>query len=187
MVIIMNSISKKILDLALIALGTAIVVVLTFVSIPMPSGVPITLQTFGIALVGFILGKKNATIALIIYLLLGAIGIPVFSGFNSGLGAILGFTGGFIWGFIILAFFCGFGGEKENYFFKASFSLIGLAVCHVLGTIQYSIVSTNALLPSFLLVSAPYLIKDVVSLILAFFVAKAVNLALEKSGVKKMA
>ena len=91
------------------AMFAAVIAVLAQIAFPLPSGVPVTLQTFAVALTGVVLGAKLGTISTFIYILLGAVGVPVFSGFNGGLGAIVGKTGGFIWGFLFLAFFAGAG------------------------------------------------------------------------------
>ncbi len=168
-----------IFTMVLVAMFAAVGAVTSWISIPMPSGVPITLQTFGMALIGFTLGYKYGTLSVAIYVALGAVGVPVFSGFMGGLGKIVGPTGGFIWGFIIMAFLCGL--SKLKVFEKCNFvlrivitialGLLGLAVCHLLGIAQYTFVNTKGL--SFgaaaLLVSVPYLLKDIISVIVAYF------------------
>ena len=93
--------------IVMIGMFAAVLAVLSQISIPMPSGVPVTLQTFAVALTGFILGWKYGAISVGIYILLGTVGVPVFSNFSGGLGALFGKTGGFIWGFLFLAGFCG--------------------------------------------------------------------------------
>ena len=91
-------------QMVLIALMTAVTCVLGPLSIPLPfSPVPISLTNFAIFLAIFVLGMKNGTISFIIYLLLGAIGVPVFSSFRGGLQVLAGPTGGYLIGFIFLA------------------------------------------------------------------------------------
>lgn len=75
----------KTADLVIIALFAAITAVLSQIAIPMPTNVPVTLQTFAVALCGFCLGSKKGTAAILVYILLGAVGIPVFTGFKGGL------------------------------------------------------------------------------------------------------
>ena len=154
-------------DLILIALFAALLAVLSQLAIPLPSGVPITLQTFAVALCGFTLGTKKGAIAVVVYLLLGAIGLPVFSHFMGGIGIFAGVTGGFLWGFIILAALCG----TQKLYWAA----LGLVLCHLLGTIQFSIVAGMTFTQSFLLSSAPFLIKDGISVVLAMFVSRAIQ------------
>ena len=96
-------------QMVLIALMTAVTCVLGPLSIPLPfSPVPISLTNFAIFLAIFILGMKNGTISFIIYLLLGAVGVPVFSSFRGGLQVLAGPTGGYLIGFIFLALIQGF-------------------------------------------------------------------------------
>ena len=68
------------------AMFAAVIAVLAQIAFPLPSGVPVTLQTFAVALTGVVLGAKLGTISTFIYILLGAVGVPVFSGLNGGLG-----------------------------------------------------------------------------------------------------
>ena len=89
---------QKITTIVLCALFAAITAVLSQIAIPMPSGVPVTLQTFAIALCGFYLCTARATVSTVVYVLLGAVGVPVFSGFKGGIASIVGPTGGFIIG-----------------------------------------------------------------------------------------
>ena len=165
--------------MVLVAMFAAIGAITSWISIPMPSGVPITLQTFGMALIGFTLGYKYGTLSVAIYVALGAIGVPVFSGFMGGLGKIVGPTGGFIWGFIFMAFLCGLSqlkvlGERHpvvRAVAAVALGIAGLLVCHLLGALQFMLVSGKNLSfwASALLVSIPYLPKDIISVVVAYF------------------
>lgn len=181
----MNTQKNTVVNLVLTGVFAAITVVLTFISIPMPSGVPITLQTFAVALCGYMLGMKFGTAAIGVYVALGAVGVPVFAGFTGGIGSIVGMTGGFIWGFIPMAFLCGLGCIFKNKFAAAGFGVLGLAVCHVLGVLQFSVVTGTDFIASFLLVSAPYLIKDVVSVAVALALTALLNVTLRKAKLVK--
>ncbi len=86
-------------DMVLIAMFAVLMAVCSWISIPIE--VPFTLQTFGLFLTVGVLGGKRGTFAILIYILLGAIGVPVFSGFSSGLGVLMGTTGGYIAGFLL--------------------------------------------------------------------------------------
>lgn len=134
-----------------IALGAALMALISQLALPLGS-VPLTLQTGGCALLGGYLEKKDAPLSVTVWLLLGAAGAPVFYGFQGGLTHLLGYTGGFLWGFFPLAFFCGFK--------RSSWCLLGAALCHLLGVLQFSVVSGNSLWQSFLISSLPYLLKD---------------------------
>ena len=101
--------------MAKIGIFTAILALLSQIAIPLPGGVPVTLQTFAVCLCGYFLGKKDGLCSLCVYVMLGICGAPVFTGFSGGFYHFLGGTGGFIIGFIILAFLCGLGiTENEN-------------------------------------------------------------------------
>ena len=89
-----------------VALFTAVICILSIWQIPLPSGVPITLQTFALALCGYVIGAKLGAISATLYLLLGLIGLPVYAGMAAGPGVLCGPTGGFIFGFIFLSLFC---------------------------------------------------------------------------------
>ena len=173
---------ETIQKIVLCAMFTAVVIVLAQISIPMPTGVPITLQTFAVALCGYILGAKWGSFSIGIYVLLGAIGVPVFANFNGGLGAVLGLTGGFIFGFILLALFCGLPGRGKVY--KIIYGLLGLIACHVLGSLQYSLLSHNSFWTSALLVSVPYLVKDMIFVGCAYICSVGIERAIKKAKVK---
>ena len=149
-------------DMVQIAMFTAVVAVLSQIAIPMPSGVPVTLQTLAVALCGYVLGSKKGAVSLLVYALLGAVGAPVFANFKGGLGAIAGPTGGFIWGFIFMAFLCGLG-------------IAGVLVCHACGAAQFAMIKGNGFWSSALLVSVPYLVKDFVSVIIALGAAALIR------------
>ncbi|MDD3404389.1 MAG: biotin transporter BioY, partial [Hespellia sp.] len=161
--------------MVLTGMMTAILAVLSIIQIPMPSGVPITLQTFAVALCGYVLGSKSGAVSTFLYVLLGGIGLPIFAGMTAGVGILFGYTGGFLFGFIPMAFLCGLGIHGKNRVLPIVWGILGLAICHLLGTVQFSIVSGTGLLPSFLLVSVPYLVKDVLSVAGAAVVAIAIR------------
>lgn len=177
---------QKITTIVLCALFAAITAVLSQIAIPMPSGVPVTLQTFAIALCGFYLCTARATVSTVVYVLLGAVGVPVFSGFKGGIASIVGPTGGFIIGFIAMAAISGIAfrnmPEKFRIPLRIAMGILGIAACHICGFVQYALVAGKDLLSSFLLVSAPYLIKDIASVVLAYFAALAISKALKRTG-----
>lgn len=95
--------SFSVRDLTRVALMTAILAVCGWITIPLPEPmVPFTLQTFGVFLCLLILGGRDGTLAIAAYLLLGAVGAPVFSSFRGGLGVLLGSTGGYLTGFLAM-------------------------------------------------------------------------------------
>ncbi|MBQ6824869.1 MAG: biotin transporter BioY [Clostridia bacterium] len=140
-----------------------VLAVLSQFALPLPGGVPLTLQTFGVALCGFCLGWRYGGATVAVYLLLGAVGLPVYSSFGGGIGWLLGPSGGFLWGFLPLAVACG---SKNR-----PIALGGLAACHLLGVIQLAAVTGNSLWQAFLVGSLPYLLKDVLTVLAARWLA----------------
>ena len=96
---------KSTKKMIIVGMFAAVIAVLAQIAFPLPSGVPVTLQTFAVVLTGVVLGARLGTAATFVYILLGAVGVPVFSGLGGGLGVIVGKTGGFIWGFLFLSLF----------------------------------------------------------------------------------
>lgn len=90
---------SKTYDLVYIAVFAVVMAVCSWISIP--AQVPFTLQTFGVFMAVGVLGGKRGTLAVLVYVLLGAVGVPVFAGFSGGIGALLGNAGGYIIGFIL--------------------------------------------------------------------------------------
>jgi biotin transport system substrate-specific component len=170
-----------------VAMFAAVISVLSIVTIPTPWGVPFTLQTFAIALCGFALGKKLGTVSTLIYLLLGLVGVPVFAGMTAGPAILFASTGGgYLIGFIPMAFFCGLAVEwknkKNGIFYLILFSVIGLASCHILGSVRLKFLSGSTFLYAFSVGSLPYLIKDILSVVIAYGIAVAIRKALSAAN-----
>ena len=165
-------------EMVVAALCTAIIAVCSQIQIPMPSGVPVTLQTFAIALCGFLLAPKYAAAAVTVYLLLGAAGVPVFAQFTSGAQVLLGMTGGFLFGFLALAVLSAL---SKKTFPSLGLSLLGLVICHAAGVLQFMLVMHMGFIETVLAVSAPFILKDIVSVILALLLAKRVRPLLERA------
>ena len=160
----------------------AVMAVMSQIQFPLPSGVPVTMQTFAMALAGYILGWRYGLASTVVYILLGAVGVPVFAGFSGGLGFTVSPAGGYIWGFLPMVALCGLGYEKRSMPALIGLSVAGLSCCHILGVIQLSIVTGLNAWGAFLTGSAPYLLKDLASLAAAYAVAKAVRKALTSAG-----
>ncbi len=175
--------NKKTVVLVETAVCTAIIAVLSQISIPFIAGIPITLQTLAVALTGFILGKKNGTISMVVYVLLGLVGIPVFAQFTCGAGILFGISGGYIFGFIGMVFLCGLSEEFEKYPIKILLSLSGLAFCHLFGVFQFAFVAKCSVWQALMIASVPYIVKDAISVALAYWVSKLIKKALKAGGI----
>lgn len=155
-----------------IGLFTALTIIVSQISIPMPYGVPITLQTFIIPLVALLLGKKEGTFVAIIYMLLGLIGLPVFAGFSGGLSIVLGPTGGFILSFPLLAFAAGVAKEKNSNLQIIVWLLIGAILNYVVGMFYFSLVTSSSLETAFAACVLPFIPTAIIKIGLIFFAHK---------------
>ena len=134
----------KTVDLAYVALGAVLIALCSWISIP--AAVPFTMQTFAVFFMLSALGGKRGTASIAVYILLGAVGIPVFSQFNSGIGILLGNTGGYILGFIFmgLVYWLIVGLFGKKLWVEIVAAVIGLAVCYTFGTLWFMLVYARA-------------------------------------------
>lgn len=142
--------------------------------IQIPSVVPFTLQTFAVFLACGLLGGKRGTASIIVYILLGAVGLPVFAGFKGGVAALAGTTGGYIIGFIFSALIMWAlqRPAKKNFIVLVISMILGLAVCYAFGTAWFMFLYTKANGPVALgtvlgWCVIPFIIPDVAKIVLA--------------------
>lgn len=196
----MNRVSTQ--KIVYIAVMTALTAVFAQISIPLPSGVPVTLQIFAVAVAGYLFGVKGGLAVVGAYILLGATGAPVFASFTGGAAKLIGVTGGFIWGFLPLAALSGLGaifsrnqksksgisvgsmnGRSKTDLFAARrarfsavlFGLLGLLCCHALGVLQFCLVSGTSAAEGIALASLPYIFKDALLVVAAEYCAAEVK------------
>ncbi len=171
---------KSLRNYILVSLFSALICVLSFISIPSP--IPFTLQTFGIFLALTVLGGKKGLISILIYLVLGALGLPVFSSFSGGFGHLFGATGGYLLGFIslglIYCFFEKF--SKNNTKLKTIGLIAGLSACYLTGTIWYCGIflknlSFNSFLSSLTISVLPFMVPDFVKLFLSILLSNKIK------------
>lgn len=166
-------------NIVYIALFVCVITVCSWISVP--SAVPFTLQTFGVFCAAGMLGGKRGSFAVLVYILLGAVGAPVFSGFNGGIGYLCGLTGGYIVGFLFasLAYwvFTALFGKRT---WSVSLGMvIGLIVCYAFGTAWFMFVYAKKFAPigvmdALLLCVFPFILPDFVKIALAVFMTKTV-------------
>ena len=176
-------------DMALAALGAALIAVCSWISLPalLPTGVPFTLQTFAVCLLAALYGWKLGLWTVGCYLLLGALGLPVFAGFKGGIGALLGVTGGYLAGFLFTALAAGLAADRLGRKLPALLAgmVLGLALCYAFGTAWFVLlyakntgpVSVAAALGWCVL---PYLLPDGLKLALAALLARRLYPLLQK-------
>ena len=171
-------------QMVLIALMTAVTCVLGPLSIPLPfSPVPISLTNFAIFLAIFVLGMKSGTISFIIYLLLGAVGVPVFSSFRGGLQVLAGPTGGYLIGFIFLALIMGFALDHFDRKLVPTIigMIIGMAVCYAFGTVWLAKLLSLSFKEGLMMGVIPYLAGDAAKIIIAAIVGPKLYGATQKT------
>ena len=167
-------------DMAYIALFAVLMAVCAWITIPMT--VPFTLQIFAVFAALVTLGGRRGTYAVIVYLLLGAVGLPVGAGFQGGLGWLLGTTGGYIVGFLCIALIYWLMTAKleESLPVVVAACVLGLAVCYAFGTAWFLVVYARNSGPIGLMTALgwcvfPYIIPDLVKLALAVFLSRRVK------------
>ncbi|MBP5330961.1 MAG: biotin transporter BioY [Lachnospiraceae bacterium] len=170
----------KIQSMIYIALMAVIITVCSWISIP--GAVPFTLQTFAVFTALLLLGTRDGLISIIVYLLLGAVGVPVFSGFRGGIGHLAGPTGGYLIGFLVMGFVFGI----VRHFIKhplasaITASILGLAACYAFGTVWFVIVysSANSAITYGAALSMcvlPFIIPDAIKMVLAIILSERVK------------
>lgn len=167
-------------DLALTGMFAVVIAVCSWISIP--TAVPFTLQTFAVFSALGLLGGKRGFFAALVYMLLGAVGLPVFAGFKSGVAVLLGSTGGYIVGFLIIA---GVYWVAEVFIGKQIIvriisMVIGLALCYLFGTVWFVTVFTRtngdiSLFKALQMCVIPFVIWDLLKMALALSVTSAVG------------
>ena len=163
--------------MAIIALMTAVLCILAPISIPVfISPVPISLGVLAIYLTAYVLSPLDATISVIIFILLGTFGLPVFSGYSGGLSKLVGPTGGYIIGFLFTVYISSlFIHMKKGIIYDVIGMITGLALCYILGTIWFSYQQGKGFIASLLLCVVPFLIGDAIKIIVAVILGTQIN------------
>lgn len=179
----------KTVDLVTIALVAAILCILAPISIPLAfTPIPITLGWFAVVLAGIVLGRRRGTVCVLVYILLGAAGLPVFSGYSGGLQRILGPNGGYLWGYLFLVWMTGFFVELCSRSLRRMMAgaiagaLLGGIICYGLGTLwmalQMGMTFTEALWAGVI----PFLPLDLVKIVIAVIACCPIRQALIAQG-----
>ena len=167
-------------ELTLTAIMAAVIAICAWITIP--ATVEFTLQIFGVFCALEILGGKNGTFAIIVYILLGAVGLPVFAGFSGGLGALTSSTGGYIIGFLFIGLVY-WASERfigKHIVVRITAMLIGLALCYAFGTAWFMYVYTRnteavTLLQALKWCVFPFIPFDIAKMALAILIANRVK------------
>ena len=164
-------------DMAYIALMAVLISVCSWVSVP--SAVPFTMQTFGVFCALGLLGGRRGSAAVLVFILLGAAGLPVFAGFTGGVGILLGPTGGYILGFLFMALVYWLGERRAGGALKgtAALLLLGLLLCYAFGTAWFMAVYSMNTGPIGLAAALawcvlPFIVPDLIKLALALLLVR---------------
>ncbi len=166
------------------ALLTALTAVLAQVAIPLPGGIPFSLQVFGVFLGILLLGKK-AFWGMLTYWLLGAIGLPVFANAQGGIGIILGPRGGYIAGFVISGLIGGYIVELAKFSLKGKILglLISLVIIYFTGTVQLAFTTKSSIDKALTVGALPFIPLDILKGVIAIVLSKYIDRALPRTGI----
>ena len=181
----MNNKNLNIFSLTKIAICTSLLCVSAFIVIPLPI-VPITLQLFAVVLVALLLKPSHTLTCVSLYILLGIVGLPVFSGGKGGIGILFSPTGGFILGFLVGAFLISlFKGNNDKTIRYILASIIcGIIPIYILGLGYFMIFTSTDLITAITSVGAVFILIDILKCILASILAVILKKALIKSNIK---
>jgi len=176
----------SIYEMATCALFAAIICILGPMSIPI-GPIPISLTNLVLYVAVYILGTRGTSISYLIYLLLGAFGLPVFSGYSGGLSKLTGPTGGYLIGFIFMIIISGVVMKlsKSNPFITALGMVAGTAVAYLFGTIWFMKVADYTLGAALAVCVVPFIPFDLGKIVIATILGKAVRVPLIKAGLIK--
>jgi len=162
-------------DIVHIAVFAALLCVLAQIAVPTPWGIPFTLQTLGIMLSAVILGWAKGSIAVFIYVIMGAVGLPVFAGLNGGFGVIMGPTGGFILGFVPAAMFIGLLSvnppavkKTKSYCARLVAGItVGLIIIYSIGTVWFMYLTNSTITAALSMATLPFLLPEIPKAVIA--------------------
>lgn len=178
--------NMKTKSMILCAIFAAIISIFAVMTIPIGI-VPITMGFFGIMLTGVVLGHKKGVIAVVIYLLLGIIGLPVFSNFKAGIQVIAGPTGGYLWSYIIMVWIIGILTRKlpQNQWLSLlkifTACIVGIIVSYATGTVQFMFVQKTDLAKALTLCVIPFIPFDIVKAIIATYAGSLIAKTLKRA------
>ncbi len=180
----MKKISIK--ELTLVSLMSALICVISPFAVPI-GPLPISLAVFIIHLSAVLLGGKLATLSCIVYLLLGAFGLPIFASFNAGVAYIAGPTGGYLLGFIFMILISGvfiskYKGNVKMYILGM---ILGTIVDYLFGTLWFSYQQNTTFLKSLLICVGPFVIVDLIKIIFAAIIGEIIRKQLVKAAILK--
>lgn len=175
-------------DVVLTGMFAALLTAVSQISLPMPTGVPVTIQAFGVALCGAVLGWKRGAFSTLVYILLGAVGLPVFANFQGGLRVITGFSGGYVLAWPLMAILCGIPVSKKlsgsvNLLLSLILAVAGMLIMETAGGLQWAFLSGDQTFGMIMAYSfVAFIPKDTVLTIAAVIVGRQIRKTLVRGG-----
>ena len=165
-------------DIVIVGILTSLMCIFSVVILPINT-IPITLSVFSVFFISTISGLKKSLFTVIIYILCGCLGLPVFSGFQGGFSVLFGPTGGYITGYLFISIIVGSCSDKAKKFtFQKRFnyllisSFIALILCYMLGTIQFSLITNLHIKEAVFLCVYPFILFDIIKIVMAIILAE---------------
>lgn len=170
-------------EISYTGLGTALICACAWLSIPF--AVPVTMQSFAVCLLAALLGLRGGLLSVTLYILLGAVGLPVFSLFRGGIGVLLGAGGGYIFGFLPMAAAVGFAADKNGRTMPVLLLSMGIGtlLCYTAGSLWYALVYTQgeeSIKAILVLYVLPFVAPDAVKIFLASLLTRRLYPLLNK-------
>lgn len=164
-------------DLTMISLFTALICVSSYIRIDLPYGAPLTAQTLAVMLAGSILAPRHAAFSLFTYLLLGAVGAPIFAGGTAGLPIILGKTGGYLIGFLLGAVVISLMRGKKSSLIRLGIANVigGIIVINLFGAVWLNYITGMGMAKTFMLGVLPFIPGDLIKAAAATLIAIRLN------------
>lgn len=173
---------SKISTLSITAVMAAVTCVLAPMSIPI-GPVPISFTNLAIYLSLYLLGRKNGTVSYVVYMLIGLMGLPVFSGFSGGVGKLLGPTGGYIIGFIPMAMIAGLAIDKTNNCILQFVAMAaGTIVAYAFGTAWFCVIMESDVVSALTVCVFPFIPGDIAKIIIANMLGPILRKRLHDAG-----
>lgn len=182
-----ESVQKKnkdqVQNMTKIALMAAVICILGPLSISIGE-IPISFTNLAVYFAIYLLGTKRGTISYIIYMILGLVGLPVFSNFQGGPGKLFGITGGYIIGFVFMAIICGIFIDlwPDKYYLHFIGMVLGTAVCYFFGTVWFVILAKCTFKYALGICVFPFIIGDLIKIVIALIAGPKIRKRLIRAG-----
>lgn len=169
----METLNFKVKEICYCALMACMLAIFSQIKIDLPGYVPITMQTFMVCLIALIAPCKVAVVSFVVYLLMGAVGLPVFAGFQGGIGSLLGYSGGYIFSFPIMVYVIS---KLKTRVPLILACIVGNITCYFIGTLWFMLMTRMNVIASLMMCVIPFIPGDFIKILLAFCLSKKIKI-----------